>query len=71
MARQLGGETVVAVFNTSRETRRLDLPLANLLADHTLLTECWGHEDARVETRDAPPLGARAAFRRGSYATPF
>ena len=34
-------ETIVAIFNASRETRRLDMPLGNLVADETVLTECW------------------------------
>jgi cyclomaltodextrinase len=50
VARQLDGETVIALFNTSQETRRLDLPVANLVADDTVLTECWGREVAPVET---------------------
>ena len=49
VARQLDEETAIVVFNASRETRRLDLPVAGLVADETVLAECWGHESARVE----------------------
>jgi cyclomaltodextrinase len=48
-ARQLGDETILAIFNASRETRRLDLPLAGLLTDETLLSEVWGRDAVRVE----------------------
>ena len=54
VARQLGDETIVAVFNASREARSLDLPLADLVADETVLTECWGSASARVEQRRVP-----------------
>jgi hypothetical protein len=40
---------LVALFNTSQQTRRLELPVANLLADETELTECWGQGASRVE----------------------
>ncbi len=49
VARQLNGETVVALFNTSAHTRRLDLSVTGLLADETVMTECWGHDITRVE----------------------
>jgi hypothetical protein len=49
VARQMDDETVIAIFNVNREGRRLDLPLAHLVADQTVMPECWGHEIARVE----------------------
>jgi len=70
VARQMGGETLVAIFNTSQEARRLDLPVANLLAHQTVLAECWGHEVARVDNGtlrrlELAPRSARV------YATPL
>ena len=47
--RQLDAETIIAIFNAGRETRRLDLPLAHLVADDTVVAECWTHDIARVE----------------------
>jgi cyclomaltodextrinase len=70
VARQLGGETLVALFNTTQATRRLDLPLANLLADNTVLTECWGREDARVESGTLRSLELAPRSSR-VYATPI
>jgi cyclomaltodextrinase len=49
VARQLHNDTIVAIFNTSRGTRRLDLPLASLVAHDTILAECWSHDGSRVE----------------------
>ena len=49
MARHLDDECIVAILNASHETRRLDLPVADLLADETVMTECWGHGTCRVE----------------------
>ena len=49
VGRQLDSERIVAIFNVSHETRRLDLPVAGLVADDTILAECWSHEMARVE----------------------
>ena len=49
VARQLGDETIIALFNASRETRRLDLPLEQLVPDETVMTECWGPDTTRVE----------------------
>jgi cyclomaltodextrinase / maltogenic alpha-amylase / neopullulanase len=69
VARQLDGETVIALFNTSQETRRLDLPVANLVADDTVLTECWGREVAPVETGTLRRLELAPSSSR-VYATP-
>jgi cyclomaltodextrinase len=69
VARQLDGETVIALFNTSQETRRLDLPVASLLADDTVLTECWGREVAPVETGTLRRLELAPSSSR-VYATP-
>jgi hypothetical protein len=69
VARQLDGETVIALFNTSQETRRLDLPVANLVADDTVLTECWGHEVAPVEMGTLRRLELAPSSSR-VYATP-
>jgi len=43
MSRHLADETVIAVFNAGRDTRRLDLPLGSLVPDGTILAECWTH----------------------------
>jgi cyclomaltodextrinase / maltogenic alpha-amylase / neopullulanase len=48
-ARQLGGETVIVALNTSRQTRRIDLPLSGLLPDGTGLDEVWTHDSTRVQ----------------------
>ena len=53
VATQLDDETIVALFNASHETRRLDLPLANLVADETVLAECWGQVTLEGRARDA------------------
>ena len=49
VARQLDNETMIALFNASRETRRLDLPLGQLVPDETVVMECWGPDTVRVE----------------------
>jgi neopullulanase len=49
VARQHQRETIVAIINASRDTRRFDLPIANILSDETVVAECWGHDSARVE----------------------
>jgi neopullulanase len=50
IGRQLGDETIAVVFNVARETRRLDVPLANLVADGTVFEEVWSRgEPVRVE----------------------
>src|ERR1700678_3069316 len=41
VARHLDEDCIVAIFNASRETRRIDLPVAPLLADETVVVECW------------------------------
>jgi neopullulanase len=48
-ARQLGDETVIVAINVSSRTRRIDLPVGNLLEEGTGLDEVWAHETARVE----------------------
>jgi cyclomaltodextrinase / maltogenic alpha-amylase / neopullulanase len=48
-ARQLGEETLVVVFNTSRSNRRLDLRLHGLVRDGTMLEDVWTHRGQRVE----------------------
>ena len=48
-ARQLATETTIVVLNAGRQTRRLDLPVGNLLAEGTILTECWSHDSIKVE----------------------
>jgi neopullulanase len=48
-ARQLDGQTIVVAFNVSRSTRRVDLPVQDLLADGAGLDEIWGRAPARVE----------------------
>jgi len=48
-ARQLGEETTIIVLNAGRQTRRLDLPVDRLLAEDSVLTECWSHDSIRVE----------------------
>ncbi len=47
--RKLGDETVVVALNTTRETRRVDLP-AGPIAEGTVLNEEWTRESARVES---------------------
>ena len=48
-ARQLEGETVVVALNTSKATRRVDLPLLGLVDDGAVLDEVWAHASARAE----------------------
>ncbi|MDR3633946.1 MAG: glycoside hydrolase family 13 protein [Isosphaeraceae bacterium] len=48
-ARQLEGETVIIAINASKESRSVDVPLAGVLADGTILEEVWASEKARVE----------------------
>ena len=47
--RQLEGESVVVALNTSRETRRLDVPVAGDLDDGSVLEDAWSHQNYRVE----------------------
>ncbi len=49
VSRQLAQETVIAVFNASRHTHRLDLPLGSLVPEGTILAECWRHTALKVE----------------------
>jgi hypothetical protein len=49
VVRQLDDETIVALFNASHETRRLDLPLNQLVPDETVMAECWTTDAARAE----------------------
>jgi neopullulanase len=49
VARQLHDETIVAAFNASRATRRLDLSVADLAAEGTVLEECWIDRVVRIE----------------------
>jgi neopullulanase len=56
-ARQLHEETIVVLINVSHASRRFDLPIGSVLADLTVLCECWSHESIRVEhgtLRDVP-----------------
>ncbi len=48
-ARQHGEETTIVVLNAGRQTRRLDLPVENLLGEGTVLSECWSHDTVGVE----------------------
>jgi neopullulanase len=48
-ARYLSDETIVVVMNTSRQNRRLDLPLEGLVPDETTWAECWAHDPLRFE----------------------
>ena len=43
------GETVVVALNTSKATRRVDLPLLGLVDDGAVLDEAWAHASARAE----------------------
>jgi cyclomaltodextrinase / maltogenic alpha-amylase / neopullulanase len=49
VARQLDDETIVAILNANHATYRIDLPLNQLVADETVMPECWGRDVARVE----------------------
>ena len=49
VARHLDHDCVVAIFNASVESRRVDLPVAGLLVDETVVVECWRHDAIRVE----------------------
>jgi neopullulanase len=48
-ARQLGDETVIAAFNATRSTRRLDLAMQGLVGDGTIVEDVWNHQGIRVE----------------------
>ena len=58
-ARQLGGETTIIVLNAGHQTRRLDLPVGNLLGEGTVLSECWSHDLIRVERAKLHDLNVR------------
>ena len=47
--RQLGLEATIVALNAGLQRERLDLPVGNLLADGTVVTECWSHDSMRVE----------------------
>jgi cyclomaltodextrinase len=47
-ARRFGDETVIVAINTSTTPRRVNLPVATLLAEGTGLDEVWSHETAHV-----------------------
>jgi neopullulanase len=49
ISRQLAEETVIAVFNASRASRRLDLPVGSLLGDGVSLQDCWTQQICKVE----------------------
>jgi cyclomaltodextrinase len=69
-ARQFRNETIFVVINAGRHTERLDLPLENLVANQTVLTECWAHESVQVEQGMLP--GLKLAARSGHvFATPI
>jgi neopullulanase len=48
-ARQLEGETVIVAINAARGTRGVDLPVAALLPDGTVLEEVWTHEPVWID----------------------
>jgi neopullulanase len=49
VCRQLGDDTVITLFNASRDSRRLDLPVGDVLPDGTVLAECWTESVSAVE----------------------
>jgi cyclomaltodextrinase / maltogenic alpha-amylase / neopullulanase len=48
-ARQLDGETILIALNVSKSTRRLDLPLLDLVAEGHVFEEVWEKGSAKVE----------------------
>ena len=62
-ARQLPEETAIIVMNAGRQTRRLDLTVAGLIPDGTVLAECWTHESVRVEQATLHELVMRPPLR--------
>jgi neopullulanase len=48
-ARQHGAETVIACFNTSTSTHRVDIPVADLVPDGTAFDVVWTRQCAPVE----------------------
>ena len=53
-ARQLGDETIVVVLNASRQSRRLDLPVGNLVPDETVLGGMLDSRDGSSRAGHAP-----------------
>ncbi len=53
-ARQLGEETLIAVFNTARSNSRLHLPVQGLVADGTILEDVWTRQGGRVREGQFP-----------------
>jgi neopullulanase len=49
VSRQLGSETVISVFNATRDSRRLDLALGNLIPHETVLVECFSEAAMKIE----------------------
>lgn len=69
-ARQLDGETFVIALNVSTATRRVDLPLRELLPDGARLDEVWGHgasvvEEGMVRGLEIRPRAARVLAKLG------
>ena len=48
--RQHDGDSVVVALNASRQTRRVDIPVRDHLADGAVLPEVWSSGSARVES---------------------
>ena len=48
-ARQLDGETIIVVLNTSTSTRRVEIPLGGLVSEGAGFDEVWTHETTRSE----------------------
>jgi neopullulanase len=68
-ARKLGRETVVVALNASTGTRRVDLPVSDLLADGEGLDEVWNH--GRAAPQGGAIRGLELAPRSGRvFATP-
>jgi len=62
--RSLGDDAVVVALNTSKSTRRVDVPLSGQLADGTVLEDPWSHLGGKVEAGrfgpiELPPRSAR------------
>jgi cyclomaltodextrinase / maltogenic alpha-amylase / neopullulanase len=47
--RQLGEELMIVALNTATATRRIQVPMGNLVGDGAVLAEEWTHEVAKVE----------------------
>ena len=48
-SRRFEAETTIVLLNTTRQTRRLSVPVGGLLQDGTVLAECWSHEKLQVQ----------------------